>query len=105
MDETGFEPVRLRLQRSALPLELFVRFESCERFELSSFDLQSNAYAMSATRTFAESSGFEPLHQLPDDGLANHYINRYVNSPLFCGEKEIRTLEAVTPSLFSRQHP
>ena len=24
VDETGFEPVQLRLQRSALPLELFV---------------------------------------------------------------------------------
>ena len=138
VDETGFEPVRLRLQRSALPLELFVRFvwirfanwflfplptyrqagywihlllnnfilpESCRRFELLSFGLQPNAYAMSASRTFAESSGFEPLHRINDDSLAGHYITALSTlQNIFCGERGNWTPNLLG-QLFSRQLP
>ena len=52
---------------------------------------------MSASRTFtllkAESKGFEPLHRINDDGLANHYITTLSTLHFFCGEKEIRTLD------------
>jgi hypothetical protein len=42
VDEVGVEPTQLRLQRSALPLELFIHFELHKGLEPFSFDLQSN---------------------------------------------------------------
>ena len=43
VDETGLEPVPSRLQRDALPLELFVLFcADEERFELSTLGLTSH---------------------------------------------------------------
>jgi hypothetical protein len=48
--------------------------ESCGRFELPSFDLQSNAYSHVCQQDVAENKGFEPLHRMTGDGLANHYI-------------------------------
>jgi hypothetical protein len=43
-------------------------------------------------KQFAESKGFEPLHRINDDGLANHYNYRSVNSPFFEDEKRFELL-------------
>ena len=100
VDETRFELVRLRLQRNALPLELFVLFIvtgfltdhyfliiefTCfkQLFQLSPAE-DSNFFLSICSRMHtpclpaghlkAESKGFEPLHRINDDGVAGHYI-------------------------------
>ena len=99
MGETRFELVTIPPKAGHSTIELFVlivchRFFDCslfphQRIQLfkTNFILPSPAEdsnfllsicsrmhtAMSASRTFAESKGFEPLHRISDDGLANHY--------------------------------
>ena len=77
---------------------------------LPSFDLQSNTYAMSASRTFtllkAESKGFEPLHRVSDDGLAGHYNTTLSTLHFFAERKRFELLIRLpADSLFSRQLP
>jgi hypothetical protein len=67
VDETRFELVRQRLQRSALPIGAIRPLkEMCQRVELCCPGLQPVAYATSANTSFAESKGFEPLHRIND---------------------------------------
>ena len=55
---------------------------------------------MSASRTFAESSGFEPLHRINDDSLAGHYITALSTlQNIFCGERELNP-EPFGPTVF-----
>ena len=121
VDETRFELVRLRLQRNALPLELFVHFVFLQAFWLISYFViieftcfkqflllspakDSNFLlsicrrmhtAMSASRTFAESKGFEPLHRFTDVWFSKPLHYRSANSPLFWGWRKIRTFNPV----------